>query len=309
MNKILFFFIVFFVNTSVAQDVIVKKDGSTIISKVLEVNTDDIKYKKFSNQNGPTYSIIKSEIYAINYENGEKDVFDNLDSQTISETDRSQVLSETDSESELYNRRYVDTYNNLKIEFVDNHKDKGKKADGSVCLIGIKEGSTMYNQDLLASIIIGGIDIGKTDQFTTKSDGSFSDRRLVVFHLTNNTDKMLYIDMANTFFIRNNIPEPYYEPTATSKTSGKASGVALNLGAVAGALGIGGALGTLADGINVGSSNTNSTTTTTFSKRVYAIPPKSALALAPRWLIPKNTHPYPNMSGDFVLRHKFSNLH
>lgn len=40
-----------------AQDVIVKKDGSTIVSKVLEVNTDNIKYKKFSNQNGPTYTI------------------------------------------------------------------------------------------------------------------------------------------------------------------------------------------------------------------------------------------------------------
>lgn len=29
-----------------SQDVIVKKDGSTILSKVLEVNTTDIKYKK-----------------------------------------------------------------------------------------------------------------------------------------------------------------------------------------------------------------------------------------------------------------------
>ena len=40
-----------------AQDVIVKRDGSTILSKVLEVNKTDIKYKKFSNLNGPTYTI------------------------------------------------------------------------------------------------------------------------------------------------------------------------------------------------------------------------------------------------------------
>ncbi len=32
-----------------AQDVIVKCDGSTILTKVLEVNQTDIKYKKFSN--------------------------------------------------------------------------------------------------------------------------------------------------------------------------------------------------------------------------------------------------------------------
>lgn len=43
------------VQMATAQDVIVKRDGSTIISKVLEVNTGDIKYKKFSNQGGPTY--------------------------------------------------------------------------------------------------------------------------------------------------------------------------------------------------------------------------------------------------------------
>lgn len=59
-----------------AQDVIVKKDGSTIMSKVTEIGNTEIKYKKFSNQNGPTYSLSISEIMAINYENGEKETFD-----------------------------------------------------------------------------------------------------------------------------------------------------------------------------------------------------------------------------------------
>ena len=45
-----------------AQDVVVKRDGSTIIAKVLEVNQDNIKYKKFSNQNGPT-SLLSTKIH------------------------------------------------------------------------------------------------------------------------------------------------------------------------------------------------------------------------------------------------------
>ena len=45
-----------------AQDIVVKKDGSTILAKVLEVNQDNIKYKKFSNQNGPTYTIILNDV-------------------------------------------------------------------------------------------------------------------------------------------------------------------------------------------------------------------------------------------------------
>ena len=58
-----------------AQDVIVKQDGSTIMAKVLEVETTVVKYKKWSNQDGPTYTIKKSELISINYANGEKDVF------------------------------------------------------------------------------------------------------------------------------------------------------------------------------------------------------------------------------------------
>ena len=58
-----------------AQDVIVKKDGSTILSKVLEVGQEEIKYKKHDNLEGPTYIIQKSELQAINYQNGAKDTF------------------------------------------------------------------------------------------------------------------------------------------------------------------------------------------------------------------------------------------
>lgn len=59
-----------------AQDVIVKKDGSTITSKVLEITGTEIKYKKYSNLKGPTYTINKTDVNYINYENGEKENFD-----------------------------------------------------------------------------------------------------------------------------------------------------------------------------------------------------------------------------------------
>lgn len=58
-----------------AQDVILKKDNSTILSKVLEINSIEIKYKKWSNQDGPTYSISISEVINIQYQNGNVDKF------------------------------------------------------------------------------------------------------------------------------------------------------------------------------------------------------------------------------------------
>lgn len=59
-----------------AQDVIVTKDGNTIVSKVLEITTNEVKYKKFTNLEGPTYTVLKTEVTVINYANGEKESFD-----------------------------------------------------------------------------------------------------------------------------------------------------------------------------------------------------------------------------------------
>lgn len=75
MKKGFMSLIVFFAANTFAQDIIVKKDGSTIMSKVLEIGTNEIKYKKFSNLEGPTYTILSLDVLAINYENGEKETF------------------------------------------------------------------------------------------------------------------------------------------------------------------------------------------------------------------------------------------
>ncbi|MBL4655676.1 MAG: hypothetical protein JKY33_07630 [Bacteroidia bacterium] len=60
-----------------SQDNIIKRDASEIKVKVLEVTSTEVKYKKYSNPEGPTYSIPKSEIFMIQYENGTKESFDN----------------------------------------------------------------------------------------------------------------------------------------------------------------------------------------------------------------------------------------
>ena len=54
---------------------IVKKDGSIIQAKVSEIGTSEVKYTKWSNQDGPSYAIAKSDILAITYQNGEKETF------------------------------------------------------------------------------------------------------------------------------------------------------------------------------------------------------------------------------------------
>ena len=61
--------------TAFSQDVITQKTGEDIQAKILEVNQTEIKYKKFDNQNGPTFTLLKSDVLMIRYENGTKDIF------------------------------------------------------------------------------------------------------------------------------------------------------------------------------------------------------------------------------------------
>ncbi|MEP1034110.1 hypothetical protein [Ekhidna sp.] len=61
--------------TSTAQDIITKMNGDDIQAIVIEVLPTSVKYKKYNNQKGPLYTLKKSEIFMINYENGSKDVF------------------------------------------------------------------------------------------------------------------------------------------------------------------------------------------------------------------------------------------
>lgn len=57
---------------SYSQDYIfLKGQNDSISAKVLEVNPDNFKYKKYSNIDGPTYTIEKTKIEKVVYSNGD----------------------------------------------------------------------------------------------------------------------------------------------------------------------------------------------------------------------------------------------
>ena len=66
-----------------AQDFIVLKTGDEVKSKVLEIGLTEIKYKKYDNLNGPSYTVTKSDVFMVRYENGTKDVISTIQSENI----------------------------------------------------------------------------------------------------------------------------------------------------------------------------------------------------------------------------------
>lgn len=101
-----------------SQDIIVKRNGDEIESKVLEISTETIKYKEFDFQDGPTRNIKISDVFMIIYENGKREKF------TTSET-ASNNLATSNNETNL-NRKgnyfsiapgYGNSYGGLGLRF------------------------------------------------------------------------------------------------------------------------------------------------------------------------------------------------
>jgi hypothetical protein len=74
-NILLFILFVCSSNIIKAQDTLSMRSGENILVKVIEVGTTEVKYKKQDNLNGPVFSILKSDLLMIKYENGTKDDF------------------------------------------------------------------------------------------------------------------------------------------------------------------------------------------------------------------------------------------
>lgn len=63
-----------FANMAYSQDILYTTAGSKLKGKVTEINLQDIKYKDFSNLEGPTYVISKTDVVLIQYSNGTTEV-------------------------------------------------------------------------------------------------------------------------------------------------------------------------------------------------------------------------------------------
>ena len=203
---------------------------------------------------------------AINYEDGEKDVFKGSSS-TVQETEQGnndpkfvQVPVSADNANiiERYNKEYT---------IGKKWKLSNKKINSCFGVFGISKNSVMSNEDIEISIV-------RDNQF------AFVQYHYVIM-IRNKTDKLLYIDKANCFRVSPEENFCYYNSgTQISSNDGSGMGASVNLGGIANVIGIGGTTGIIANGINVGVAKNQSTTKTYGQQRVIVLPPHQQIPLA-----------------------------
>ena len=148
MKKYFLFTILAYVLASVsanAQDVIVKTANSTILSKVEEITSESIKYRKWSNLDGPIYVINISEVISINYSNGTVDTFVNKPQQ-VAEVE----YVTTPQKSSVENVR-VKSENNIDFLRRDDllKSARGYRVGGIICAVS--------GGALMVAGIVGGV--------------------------------------------------------------------------------------------------------------------------------------------------------
>lgn len=244
MNKFLLLtaFSLFFICEVNAQDIIVLKDGSVLETEVVEISSTEVRYKKYTNLTGPVYVIDKSSVYAINYKNGEKDIFSSAKDDNSEE--KAQVYSETNmpKDGSLLvspdNEELLLRYNRLfDPGYIDS---KDSPAIAYITKFALTNVSVISNEHL---------------------EVYFKMPYLYLYEIwiRNKTNSPIIIDLMYTSRSDSDgVSRTYYDASEVhSSASGQAVGGGVSLGP-----------------ISVGGGNTNSLTTVYNNERYVVIPPK-----------------------------------
>jgi hypothetical protein len=163
-----------------SQDIITKNDASDIETVIKEITIDAVKYVKYSNQDGPLYTISKFDIFRIKYSNGEVETFNNkLQSKQAVSTD----LERNVANIIRNNERHRVNYNIGKFMALGG---------GVITIIGNYEAEPI-------AILIGAISSIVGEIIVWSSHGWFGSRKIETKFIDDN--ETIILEMENDYLI------------------------------------------------------------------------------------------------------------
>jgi hypothetical protein len=145
---IIFTLLMGFFYSAKSQDLIYKKNKEVLTVKIIEIGLDEIKYKEYNNQEGPTLVIDKIEIDRIRFESGKIQYFGGDNANNYANNKKNAI--KIDFLSPMFGQTTFGYEHSLKpgasIEFqlgiigwgVNNYSDVGGKSSGAFFRAGYK---------------------------------------------------------------------------------------------------------------------------------------------------------------------------
>ncbi len=245
-------------------DVIILKTGESKVAYNIEVSNNYIFFNENSKSDSNISKLAITDVFGYKLGDGEIQTVDSANS-TSSVTANSS-LKNNGTPTLLKNKIAED--NNEILARLTDFTITPKKNNSGICggkvtpIWTFSKNSILSDENLLVGV----------DMFEFLIEGV-----AYKIKLTNKSEKTLYVDLANSFETnQDGIAKPFYTNKTYTTNENHLSGGSLNLGAIAGAVGIGGVVGTLANGISIGGGNSKGTTVTEFQSPVLVIPPHSS---------------------------------
>jgi hypothetical protein len=288
--------------TASAQDILVTENGDAIKAWQVDMGGSKIYYRDGEGENAALKSIDKSSVLVWKKADGSRVVVDKNGESTatatpVQQASEPQVMN--DENSRRANDEAVKRIKAINVQYIG--ESSKKDANILYCQCALLPNST------IADSKVEMVFHSSVSQYNGAEKLIPVDNVLQVI-IKNKSNKTIYVDLGNTIMMRGTESIPCWVPSSTSSTHGSTAGVGVNMGAVAKAAGIGGAAGTIANGVNVGTSSTNFSTTTTYAQRVVPIPPLSERVLGNMALFQKSNPNLYKIQSEIYTSFSIANL-
>ena len=231
-----------------ADDIIALRNGDFINGKVIEVTSNQIKYKKATNLDGPIYTIETSDILSIKYTNGDVDKFESSSSKSNNNQPQNAIANATIAEDNEAEKAQYSALPKL------NLKKSNKKSKDFFPIMAFTDSSVISTNEV--SIYINPEAVEYYDEGWKVKIG-------YTIMILNKTDAPIYIDRANCFRRYCDFDtKSYFDNKQTTVTHGNtsASGIGVGIGPI---------------DVGLGGSSNSSHTESYGVERVLVIGPKS----------------------------------
>ena len=242
----------------IAQEVLITTDGDVMTVYIDDIGSSTIYYKTENSDAAQLQRIDKSKVYMIKKSDGTKiDLSGNSipTQKTTTPATVQPMNTELSEEAKQRNKELIDAVN-YAASAPESNELSDNRAVNVYATLGVDDNSIMCNDDI---------------ELSFETNGGFH----ILLIINNKSNRTIYIDQANTFFISSGESSPYYVPMAYSSSTSKTGDA--NAGSFAGAMGI-------------HDYQTNISTNTVYSQRVVSIPPMSQKRLESKWLFPTRSH-------------------
>lgn len=110
---------------------------------------------------------------------------------------------------------------------------------------------------------------------------------IVDLEVYNKTNNVIYLDKGSSFAYKNKEPICLFQNSSETIIRSKSGGATVNLGNVTDAMGIGGAAGTIADGVRISGGSSSSKSITYYEQKILSLAPQATYSIF-RWGISKD---------------------